>query len=667
MISRMKHAARYMIPRQLKSLEFSGGWFATALRNDHASGEIGEDVLNRVDNEHNKCGLLRYGNYVLAADVTLYKREELLGRLNLESHDHSMTDAALIMESYLKWGTYCTKHLYGDYAFVIVHTKNGEIFCGRDPLGVRPLFYSLRNDCFVFASELRYVVQSFGRKPDIDEDYLLDTLVTVKSAKNLSPFENIYRLPPGHTLSCVNGRINLNPFWLPDSDRVIEKGKENEPELAMNQNRGKGADPALENQHEKNQHEKEHHEKNQHEKEQECIETLREKLVDAVNMRCNGAVTLGSELSGGLDSSTVAGIAAAFADSNKIPFKTYSNIFPDNADIEFKDEKEFIHQMLEFRKMEWTGIDRLKRTIPELLQFAMDVQGCFVQQNFNIFNQGIYEAAGRQGIDVLLSGFGGDEMVSARIAFPWNEIIGEGNWRVLTDELFYKGLSVRTLLRTGKIFSRYIYSRFQRSDYRTGVFTIELLRRRFTNLPLWPDFALSHGLKKRYEEKHKMPAKGRISARQLEKLKQDHLPQRLEYCYAAAAQYGLEYRYPLLDLNLVETYLSLPVWLRQRHGTNRYLFREAIKDFVPEGIRTRDDKSGTTIPQTYYSLIRGKDTIYSILNDASKSPYLNTIFDFSRFPDWYNKLVKREQKEMNYLMPGAFYHYLMLMLYYKYT
>ncbi len=65
----------------------------------------------------------------------------------------------------------------------------------------------------------------------------------------------------------------------------------------------------------------------------------------------------------------------------------------------------------------------------------------------------------------------------------------------------------------------------------------------------------------------------------------DHLPQRMEYCYAMAAQYGIEYRYPLLDVDLVETALAFPPWIKQHHGINRYLFRQAIRGFVPEEIR----------------------------------------------------------------------------------
>jgi asparagine synthase (glutamine-hydrolysing) len=145
----------------------------------------------------------------------------------------------------------------------------------------------------------------------------------------------------------------------------------------------------------------------------------------------------------------------------------------------------------------------------------------------------------------------------------------------------------------------------------------------------------------------------------------DHVPQRMEYCYAAAAQFGMEYRYPLLDVNLVTTFLAMPSWLKQKQGTNRYLFRQAIQGFVPESIRNRDDKSGTTIPHNYHSLVTEKKALLNLLNKAEFNPDLLEMFDFDKFPDWVEKLVKRDPVELNYLNPSLFYTYLMVMEYFE--
>jgi hypothetical protein len=111
--------------------------------------------------------------------------------------------------------------------------------------------------------------------------------------------------------------------------------------------------------------------------------------------------------------------------------------------------------------------------------------------------------------------------------------------------------------------------------------------------------------------------------------------------------------------------LAFPPWVKQHHGINRYMFRQAIAGCVPETIQQRNDKSGTTIPQTFHSLISEKDMILELIRSCSDSSQMNEIFDFSRFGAWYERLVRRDPEDMNTLMPGAFYDYLMIMLYYK--
>jgi len=235
----------------------------------------------------------------------------------------------------------------------------------------------------------------------------------------------------------------------------------------------------------------------------------------------------------------------------------------------------------------------------------------------------------------------------------------------MKDELFHKGITPRTLLKPGVITARFLYSRFSRSEYSTGIYTPELLARRLQNLPIQPVYLKQHNLENRLKEKYRFPKKDILSLRQLFRINMEHLPQRLEYCYTAAAQYGIEYRYPLLDVNLVLACLAFPARLKKHKGTNRYLFRESITGFVPEIIRQRDDKTGTTIPQTYYSLIQEKEKILGMINGCKGKNKIQEIFDLSRFPKWYDKLVQRQEEDMNSMNPGAFYTYLMMLMYYS--
>ncbi len=274
MVSRMKAAAGYVIPREVVSAEIPGAFMAAAVRKESAR-------------EQAKTVLYEQGPCMMAADACLYKREELLKRMGRVGERESGSvkdgerggqgDASLILEAYLKWGEECLPYLYGDFAFVIFNRETGEVFCGRDPLGVRPLFYSLHDQYFVFGSELRYVLAALPEKPPIRQDYLLDTLMTVKSGKELAPFENTCRLKPGNFLRADRDKCNIRQYWQADPQKKIRFGHE-----------------------------------------EEYIEAFREKLTDAVQARCQGVINLGTELSGGLDSSAICGIAADFARQEEI-------------------------------------------------------------------------------------------------------------------------------------------------------------------------------------------------------------------------------------------------------------------------------------------------------------------------------------------------------------
>jgi asparagine synthase (glutamine-hydrolysing) len=607
--SRMAGSAKYVVPRTLIQQNHPGIWMAAALTGKDRGG---------VPKVFSKKGSL-----VIAADASLYNQHELHHRLGIDPNGGDTGEAGLILRAYEKWGSRCLEFLYGDFAFVIFNTESGEIFCGRDQMGVRPLFYTYREGTFLFSSELRMMTCVEDDRPGLNESFLLDTLVGVKSPREKSPFEDIYRLPPAHYLVCKKREIQTTRYWMPDAQATIDLAGE-----------------------------------------EDYIDMFRELLVNAVNMRCRGVDSLGSELSGGLDSSAVTGIAAAQAVENNIPFTAFSNVFPLHSGLDFKDERDFIGDMIRFKNLNGEYIDRLGIGINELLQYTLDIQGTFIQQNFNIFNYGLYKVAGEKGVTTLLSGFGGDELVSARTSVQWNELIKKRQWKIIRDEIYCHGITPRSVLKPGLIATRYLLSRLFRPKYRTGIFTPELLRKRLNNLPLKPAFVQKHLLEQRFRDKYRTPVQENLSSRQLFRISMDHLPQRMEYCYMAAAQFGIEYRYPLLDVNLILACLAFPPWVKQHHGENRYLFRQAIAGFVPESIRQRDDKSGSTIPHTYFSLVNEKEEILGMIRDAAEIPFLKELFDFSRFPSWYEKLVKREDRDMKYLNNGTFYTYLMMMKHY---
>lgn len=126
-----------------------------------------------------------------------------------------------LLDLWLKEGINCVRVLYGDFAFVIHNSETGETFCARDHFGVRPFFYTFAENRFIFGSLLNSVVSALKSKPPIRHEYLLQSLVTAKEEKHLTPFDNIYRLKPGHYLHYRNNKTEIHSYWQLDTEKEL--------------------------------------------------------------------------------------------------------------------------------------------------------------------------------------------------------------------------------------------------------------------------------------------------------------------------------------------------------------------------------------------------------------------------------------------------------------
>lgn len=603
-IKRIKINLAYKKPHYLKLTEFEGGVAGSV--------SIGEKYTSNVIQE---------GNTILLSDASIYNRHELIQKLSLDSKN--INDTELLLKGYNVWNHQVVNYLNGDFAFAVFNTKTGELFCARDFPGVRPLYYSLYKDGIIFGSELKIIKAIFSKTAELNDDFFLDSLLNLISDINLTAYKNIYRLPPSHCLYFSRGKTKVEAY--------------NE------------LNPSLKIRFKNNNEYKDH---------------LKHTLISAVEDRCKNISFLGSELSGGLDSSTVTSIAADYANQNNVSFSAFSNTLPDEHSLNIKDEKEYIRKMVGHKKMSWVEVNKTEDSVPDLIKNSLNIQDCFTQQRFHMFNTGIYKIAGVKDVQVLLSGFGGDEVVSARTGFAWNDFIDEKQWRMFFNALKYeKKGNLRAAIKGIKQFVKFYLLKNKENGSTTGIFTSDLLEKRFKQLAINKRYAEVHQLKTRYFEKHKRQKQLYLSYRQCQKINHPHVSQRLEYSYVAAAQYGIQYRYPLLDKKLIQTFIAYPAWKKHQPGKDRYIFREIIENIVPDEIRLRSDKTGFVIPHINQRLLQDKELITGLIKEFSKQEELREIFDFSGFPAWLNKLIERNKDDINYLMPGAFYNYLMIMFY----
>lgn len=166
-------------------------------------------------------------------------------------------------------------------------------------------------------------------------------------------------------------------------------------------------------------------------------------------------------------------------------------------------------------------------------------------------------------------------------------------------------------------------------------------------------------IKNRYFDYFKKESTFFLQQHNIERINHPHVSQRLEYSAITAKKYGIEYRYPFLDKRLIEFYLSMPTLLKARNGIVRYAIREAMKEILPESIRLRNDKSGTTIPSVFFRMINDTKLIELILDRAQNNSAITMRIDIEALRSWLNRL-KNRSKEDKYINPSTFYNYIKL-------
>lgn len=219
-------------------------------------------------------------NYIELRDVIRQRGGQL----------RTTSDTEVILLLYELFGRDCVTMLNGDFAFAIRDLRNKTLVLARDRIGVRPLFYTQRDNGLAFASEMKSLLEVPGvsREPDL---LALDQIFTFWFP--LAPntiFKNIKELPPAHILVATEGSIKIERYWAPSYPETSD------PRAGCAGSEG------------------------------ELVEEFRELLLDATKIRLRADVPVGAYLSGGLDS---AGITATARTLNANSLRTFSIAFED--------------------------------------------------------------------------------------------------------------------------------------------------------------------------------------------------------------------------------------------------------------------------------------------------------------------------------------------------
>lgn len=200
----------------------------------------------------------------------------------------SNSDSEIALHLYNEFGTQCLHYLRGEFAFIIWDEHNKLLFAARDRFGIKPLYYSIYDNILYLASEVKALFAA-GVPAYWDRESFLPATCHIL-APDRTLFANVYQVPPGHFMLASHYGVKLHRYWDFDYPLMNNSTYQHTPE--------------------------------------DYIEKLRYSLNKAIQMRLRADVPVGCYLSGGLDSSTVLGIAATH---NQKPIDAFTVTFDNEA------------------------------------------------------------------------------------------------------------------------------------------------------------------------------------------------------------------------------------------------------------------------------------------------------------------------------------------------
>lgn len=304
--------------------------------------------------------------YVITYNGEVYNYLEIKEELQKDGYTFcSHTDTEVILASYDKWGENCVNRFNGMWAFAIYDKEKNIIFCSRDRFGVKPFYYTEIDNNFVFGSEIKQLLE-FYEDRYVNKKVLMNYLVIgYENYNNETFFENIFKLQQSHNLI-----YNLTDHT------YFEKRYYDIKNEILNIN------------------------------ENESIELYNEKLFQSVKLRLRSDVKVGTCLSGGLDSSSIAGIASIL--NKKVTDEKFVAIHAKSTEKK-SDESNYAKKVAEHCNLELNIIEPSKRDFVEVLDEVIYTQEEPFRSPSIIMQYFVMKKAKDIGCTVLLDGQGGDE------------------------------------------------------------------------------------------------------------------------------------------------------------------------------------------------------------------------------------------------------------------
>ena len=531
----------------------------------------------------------------------IYNYKEIQSELIKKGHKfQTNSDTETIVHAYEEYGLDFVKVLRGMFAIAIWDYKQNKIILIRDRIGIKPLYYWIKENKLLFSSELKALLECDEIKLSINKNAVNDYLSFLYVPAPQTIFHDIYKLLPGEILIFEqNGIHTLQRYW------DIEFS-------------------------------------NHHDTEEKYTKRLRELLEESIQLRMVSDVPVGVLLSSGLDSSIVATLAA-----KKSPYEinTYTVGFESDDDKsydELKESREFAEQLgTNHNEIIVDSQDALKQLDNVVWQLDEPFSNPTTTLNYIIS-----EFASKTS-KVVLSGVGGDEMFGGYPKYKAMKIFDDfskvPNFIIKDLNMLVQKLpdsSGENMVKAKRFFDS--WKKNQIDQYIS--FVTYFSDKEKEKIMGKADMPYENEIKKMFKKAEEQGAQDFFKKMFYVECK-SYLPNNiLEYTDKTSMAVSLETREPLLDHKIVEFSANIPFNLKIKNGTTKYVLKQAVKDIIPKEVLNRK-KRGFTPPLINWlnKNIRELESKYIVKDEIKR----RKIIEYDEIEKIFSKF--KEGEKQNYM------------------
>lgn len=529
------------------------------------------------------------GTFWISYNGEIYNYKELRAELEQQGYVfQSNSDTEVILHAYRAWGKDCLNWFNGMWSFALWDTSKNELFCARDRFGVKPFHYFYDGTTFIFASEIKGLLQHPLINPVPNYQAVYDFIIYGKVNHTQETFfKDIFQLPGAHYCIVNNEGLKIDRYWDISEQRRFDGSID------------------------------------------EAAEEFYRIFESAVQLRFRSDVEVASCLSGGLDSSSIVCVADRLIKNGQIQTDNRLNTFSLAFNYPQFDERKWIDIVKKNTDINSKFVipaeDDLVAHLDNLIYVQEEPFG-----STSIFGQYVVmKLIHDNGIKVTLDGQGSDEILAGYLAYAdayFADLYKSGAYAELEEQ-------VKIYCHKHNLTPSIALERARKLG-ETGKFGRHI---EVNGKYLSEDFAAKH-----YQEMS-LPQKfaSTLQNHLYQDLTSTSIPALLRYEDRNSMAFSIESRVPFLDYRLVEFVFSLPAEMKMKDSITKIVLRKAMHGVLPPKIENRQDKMGFVTPETIWfrgGLRRMLDNVFNSEEIASRD-----IFDISNIQkEWEDfKLGKR--------------------------